>query len=242
MTNKLHNRTLFVAALSVYLGLLIVGAPPQVLAQTSKTINNSERVVVPQKDFQSLNHVNKNGDSSGRSLGEAFEQFFKGIENDAVIKSLLSNPDLELQSRASRAYYIEDFPLPIYLSVNSKNIEKLDEALIAGLVRNSFHFNLAESADKLVLISVNEVDFRITQNEIVLKTSTIWGTENQPKVGGFANNLRSLYQRKANSESEIERLIYSNTEVSVSKDQIFVVTRLPRAALDPHLKADEKAN
>ena len=242
MTNKLHNRTLFVAALSVYLGLLIAGAPPQVLAQTSKTISNSERVIVPQKDFQSLNYVNKNGDSSGRSLGEAFEQFFKGIENDAVIKSLLSNPDLELQSRASRAYYIEDFPLPIYLSVNSKNIEKLDEALIAGLVRNSFHFNLAESADKLVLISVNEVDFRITQNEIVLKTSTIWGIENQPKVAGFANNLRSLYQRKANSESEIERLIYSNTEVSVSKDQIFVVTRLPRAALDPHLKADEKAN
>ncbi|HEX8264359.1 MAG TPA: hypothetical protein VF596_02970 [Pyrinomonadaceae bacterium] len=242
MTNKLHNRTFFVAALSVYLGLLIVGAPPQVLAQTSKTINNSERVVVAQKDFQSLNHVNKNGDSSGRSLGEAFEQFFKGIENDAVIKSLLSNPDLELQSRASRAYYIEDFPLPIYLSVNSKNIEKFDEALIAGLVRNSFHFNLAESADKLVLISVNEVDFRITQDEIVLKTSTIWGIENQPKVGGFANNLRSLYQRKANSESEIERLVYSNTEISVSKDQIFVVTRLPRAALDSLLKADEKAN
>jgi|GEM_PF-4777226 len=242
MTNKLHNRTLFVAALSVYLGLLIVGAPPQVLAQTSKTINKSERVVVPQKDFQSLNYVNKNGDSSGRSLGEAFEQFFKGIENDAVLKSLLSNPDLEVRSRLSRGYFIEDSPPPISLLADSKNLYKLDEAQIVSHVRNSFHLNLAEYTDRLILISVNEVDFRITQDEIVLKTSTIWGIENQHKAAGFANNLRSLYERKANSDSEIERLIYSNTEVSVSKDQIFVVTRLPRAALDSHLKADEKAN
>ncbi|HEX8194781.1 MAG TPA: hypothetical protein VF571_01105 [Pyrinomonadaceae bacterium] len=242
MTNKLHNRTLFVAALSVYLGLLIAGAPPQILAQTSKTINNSERVVVAQKDFQSLNYVNKNGDSSGRSLGEAFEQFFKGIENDAVLKSLLSNPDLEVRSRLSRGYFIEDFPPPISLLADSKNLDKFDEAQIVSHARNSFHLNLAEFTDRLILISVNGVDFRITQDEIVLRTSTIWGIENQPKVGGFANNLRSLYERKANSESEIERLIYSNTEISVSKDQIFVVTRLPRAALDPHLKADEKAN
>lgn len=242
MTNKLHNRTLFVAALSVYLGLLIAGAPPQVLAQTSKTINNSERVVVPQKDFQSLNYVNKNGDSSGRSLGEAFEQFFKGIENDAVLKSLLSNPDLEVRSRLSRGYFVEDSPPPISLLADSKNLYKFDEAQIVSHVRNSFHLNLAEYTDRLILISVNEVDFRIIQDELVLKTSTIWGIENQSKVAGFADNLRSLYERKANSESEIGRLIYSNTEVSVSKDQIFVVTRLPRAALDSLVQADEKAN
>lgn len=242
MTNKLHNRTLFVAALSVYFGLLIVGAPPQVLAQTSKTINNSEKAVIVYKDFQSLNSVNKNGDSSGRSLAEAFEQFFKGVENDAAIKSLLSNPDLELRSRVSRGYYVEDSPPPISLLVDSKNLEKLDEAQIAALARNSFHFNLAEYTDQLILISVNEVDFHITKDQIVLKTSTIWGSENQGKITGFANSLRSLYQRKANSESAVERLIYSNTEVSVTNDQIFVVTRLPRAALDSLVRANEKAN
>ncbi|MDQ4122226.1 MAG: hypothetical protein M3209_12370 [Acidobacteriota bacterium] len=242
MTNKLHNRTLFVAALSVYFGLLIVGAPPQVLAQTSKTINNAERVFVPQKDFQSLNFINKKGDSSGRSLAEAFEQFFKGVENDAVLKSLLSKTDFELRSTASRGYYVEDSPPPISLLVDSRNLEKLDEAQITAVVRNSFHFNLAEYTDQLILISVNEVDFRITQDEIVLKTSTIWGKENRHNVAGFADSLRSLYEREANSASAIERLIYSNTEVSVSKDQIFVVTRLPRAALDSLVQADEKAN
>jgi hypothetical protein len=242
MNNKLHNRTLFVAALSVYFGLLIVGAPPQVLAQTSKTINNAERVFVPQKDFQSLNFINKNGDSSGRTLAEAFEQFFKGVENDAVVKSLLSNAEIELRSTASRGYYIEDSPPPIGLLIDSKNLEKLDEAQITAVVRNSFHFNLAEYTDRLILISVNEVDFSITPDEIVLKTSTIWGTENKDKVAGFADSLRRLYERKANSESATERLIYSNTTVSVRNDQIFIVTRLPRAALDSLVQADEKAN
>ena len=41
MTNKLHNRTLFVAALSVYFGLIIVGAPPQVLAQNQSLGNKT---------------------------------------------------------------------------------------------------------------------------------------------------------------------------------------------------------
>ena len=154
----------------------------------------------------------------------------------------MSNRDLEIQSRASRGYVIDGCLPPIGLLVNSKNLEKLDEAQIAALARNSFHLNLAEYTDRLILISANEVDFRITPDEIVLKTATIWGNENRGQVAGFADNLRSLYERKANSENAIERLIYSNTEVSVSNDQIFVVTRLPRAGLDSLVQADEKAN
>jgi hypothetical protein len=241
MTSKLHNRTLFVAALSVYFGLLIVGAPPQVLAQTSKTIRDSERIVV-QKDFQTLNYVNRKGGASGRTLAEAFEQFFEDVKNDATAKSLLSNADFELRSIAARDFFDENSPPPILLSVNSRNLQKLNEALITCIARNSFHFNLAEDAGELILISVNEVDFSITQNEIVLKTSTIWGAENQHKVAGFANSLQDLYHRRAVSDSAIKRLIYSNTEVFVNNNQVFVVTRLPRAGLDSLLKADEKAN
>jgi hypothetical protein len=52
MPRKTQNQTIFVAALSVYIGLLIVGAPPQNLAQTAKSVcNKSDAQDLTNQDF-----------------------------------------------------------------------------------------------------------------------------------------------------------------------------------------------
>lgn len=83
------------------------------------------------------------------------------------------------------------------------------------------------------------VDFEITQNDLAFKANLFADSDEIAKAQGhaFAESLVRLRDR----EIEIRKtLIYSETHIEVHKNQVTIVTRLPRAALDPLLAKDAK--
>jgi hypothetical protein len=225
MQNKFHNRTLFVAAISVYLGLLIVGAPPHLLAQ--QVSKEKQRKLVE----QSSHH------STDRRFPLPSDEVI--IELGKVIAENATDINSTHFSYKTDYFGARAINLQILISQGSPQIIEylrktsadlgLDQELIsplASLPYRSFFYN-----------------FQANQAEIVVET--VYGFDNLKEASNFAESHVSLINN-ALAMSKNKGLLESDSlgEVRIQhkNNQVFIVTRLPRAGLDALLKAGEKAN
>lgn len=237
MQTKIHNKTLFVAALSVYLGLLIVGAPPQILAQQSKT------VVQAKSENTSLCAT------AGAEVEALFDKafFVKAVGDFLADVETLS----KIGKFASQSFRLND---EIYIDENGrlraihgkgatpnrwletafrdfeeKLVAEIDKDLRLFSFRQNYSFNGARQ----------DVKVELTPNNLIVQTS--FDAISADQARSLANLYNSVFGLGACRENE-RKVFYENTKASFENNQVFIVTRLPRGSLDSLLKADEKAN
>jgi hypothetical protein len=253
MQNKFHNRTLFVAAISVYLGLLIVGAPPQVLAQTQSSQTNSQK--------------SRDGDKFGCPVSEMFGKPIEvgnPFEVDLAEKLIaflnatkvriefvtLENPTFSDETFHTKHLffkpYIDKDNSLIEHGMDDESVDWMSAAQAGQIVElDDFITNPLsdcphnEKLNKEVVRSSIEIllDNSGFKCEFLIKKATPQRAEQ------LASDLRQAFvSQKLRVTNPFAKSVYENTIVSFENNQVFIVTRLPRAGLDALLKAGEKAN
>lgn len=233
MQRKIHNQTLFVAALSVYLGLLIVGAPPQVLAQTLK----AQEVLDCGETSEDVRQL--------RSI-QLVEPLQKLAED---LQKLIQIHKLDFKYNDSHYYFSQDFIQTETGTVHSatRSSNRWIDLVFQNFVEEARDSGLAALPDFFTdtksKIREKHQSFNVVITKSGFEISVSFKKASSDQATAIADNLRQAFFVNGCEETRPQaKQVYENTKVTVENDQIFIVTRLPRAGLDALIKADEKAN
>ncbi len=235
-----NNSIIFLTTLSVYLGLVLVGATPQVLAQDSLSklsqIKRDGKFICPNNGLV--------GDEIGKEINPFDYDFAKRLIE------LIQTTDVRLEfvkanepDTLTTPFYFKQIEFAPY--INKKG--KLDEfdwkedscewtsAAHAGQIAELQSLFLNPLSDcskptklKLALNSSNiSIDDKWLNSEFVIRKSS-----NQRAIQ-LVESLRQFFdlQISSTTNSAIKE-IYKYTQISSENNQVFIVTRLPRGSLD----------
>lgn len=252
MQRKIHNKTLFVAALSVYLGLLIVGAPPQVLAQqvqkaikvtqiedgevyqsTSKEIADEldkSRYPTIIRDFLSdLKGLARMGRYDADESEFNFEFVF-AITEDGIQQVTYFDPKNRKYNSSGKWIF-----LACEESANGLESFEMYHNFDRFFYRYDTEFNRNARHGSAL--------FESNKDGLTIKTTL---EKQSPKksrdLATLYNSTFSFGAIEYKEDLPNTSLIYQNTKALSENNNLIIVTRLPRAGLDSLLKADEKAN
>ena len=190
---KNYNSIFFLTTLSVYLGLVLVGATPPVLAQAALT----QRFEV-QQEIETEDDLDKKPDDvtstkleteKGKSPNQFIEQYSKAIL--ALVKQDYFNPTSEFDE--------------LYNEFSTK--------LNEDIAYNGFTYTISKDG----FFSNYNLKPKFENKDISLFGSS------------FSASLNLLLKESPNKS---ENLILKNTEIVYENNQVFIVTRLPRASID----------
>ncbi len=236
---KSYNQIIFLTTLSVYLGLVLVGASPQVLAQAALTSKFEIKDQIEKQD-----DLDKKPDEGCQQLGvksnEKLQKFSfnRDLFSDyaGFVKTLI---DLEKEI-PQKSYWFEinadynlghfnDFTLsygkPILFKKETKKglLDKSETFFnLLPSIQTKKDLNFSLEFDKDENLSINKVKFSQT-NDLLAKNFYI----------AYDANLDFL---RCICKDNVQKLIYENTTVTAENNQVFIVTRLPRAAIDSLIK------
>lgn len=228
MINKIHNKTFFVAALSVYLGLLIVGAPPQVLAQSFLTKNDN----VISKNHRAIAEAELH---FLQTDFKAVEEYAEIAENLIKISKLITPYNFAFETRTNPEF--EGISVAKILRKPTLFPEKTRSKLDNEVKKLNVVFPKAYRFDDVRFLTT----FQLDSSGLSLPSKFLQNSHSEAFETSSAYQA-SLESLKRNTLNEAKLLIYENTRSFAENDQVFIVTRLPRAALRSLFTADEKAN
>lgn len=260
--SKSQNSIIALATLGVYLGLLLAGATPGVLAQQAaltKQFNLNDEI--ERKD-----DLDKKPDDECEARDALFEQAnklraeigksgpFKGIFTDEIAEFV---DDLLDDLRYDRHNLKNKFQADFFV----KHLGTLD-LQISSKIRNNFRYFGADKnkagffAEKLFSI-VEEISriscegntsncsdvyiiFRFDETGFYTETNFSFPHKSASRAALFAQvyNLENQYEGCSNPDND--ELVYDNTRAYSENDQVFIVTRLPRGSLDTLLATNAK--
>lgn len=223
MSNRKNYNSIFF--LTVYLGLVLVGATPQVLAQAAMTrqFDIKTEIVVeddldkkPDEDLFLFSVVN---------LVQELNKLSEKGEFDWNVKDDLQLIDIAI---------CESDNLPQFEGGGSitdesdRVIENSAVEIARKLFKRKSGFNLGNIYSHKL-----RFDFVLNNRDLTLKTK-ISGDEDTPiKIKSFVNDLTEYLNRiKTSNKATSEKVVAENTTVSTENDQVFIVTRLPRGSID----------
>lgn len=246
---KNQNSILFLTTLGVYLGLLIVGSPSRVLGQ-----NESKHPVIFQREakFACPNDGLINGERA-----EDINPFDYDLAKR--IKELFDNTQVrfefvkltEPETLPSYPFFFEQVDFGPYINRKGKIINhgwKTDSsewasAAHAGQIADLSSLFLTPLAD---CVKPSEKKFplvssRLEISEVDLKLDLRVAKATKARAHFLAEALRQSFEKKRSDvENQAINSIYESTQVRSENNQVFIITRLPRAALDPLLAKDAK--
>ena len=243
-----NNSVLFLATLGVYLGLVLAGSTPQVLAQaaTAKQLN-----------------VRNNLDPWDEFDGNPDIEELKSIITDALEKSIttfINNVRASDKNSASRATLGKPHSLRTVRNFCAENwIEISDPLKLLARgddVINDLHSDLDvgsrwEFASVPKFIQTQEgppkqkfcktfwVSTSVNSDELAVKLLFSRADAlNAFRLAAYLNDF--LYDRAHLSHDPITEQVYQRTRVTSDYASVLVITRLPRAGLDSLLASDAK--
>lgn len=210
MQRQIQHQTIFVAALSVYLGLLIVGAPPQVLAQVAAATAQQSQ-------------ANKS-DEAEKELA-AFTSKLKELAQSGKLNSF----DLTIRTQFENQKVSKS---QVIVTQGDKELTSLLQKFAPSIIERY-----------LGQVSPKQVEWILRGDNSDFKSNITLNFESPRRAQMAASGYNSLlavvrFQRKGKTEA----VLLDQVNITPENDQVFIVTRLPRAALDSLLKANEKAN
>lgn len=246
MQRKIHNQTLFVAALTVYLGLALVGAPPQILAQQSKSV--AVQTDLPEKQNLADDKVSSEAEAllAKEFFVKSVAEFLKDLETLSKIQKFSPNAPFDKPFRFNDEIFVDksDSLRTIRGKGSSDSnkwlataFRKFEEHLIAEFDRNA---RLFVYRDNLQFEGARQT-VKAELDSTALTIQTAFDAVSAEQAANLAETYNQVFARGAASENA-RKAFYENTGASFENNQIFIVTRLPRANLDSLLKANEKAN
>lgn len=239
--NKSYNSILFLTTLSVYLGLVLVGASPSVLAQQAALTSKFE----VQTEFEIEEDLDKNPGED-----DDLEQYFSARYSDALttfiedLRKLNRNGKYKLSGNEEViiggghtfcAENVVDVTSSYVASWVSAELEKLRTNLD---IAEGKHFS---EVPGFVELSIDEkgntvckefnLDFSLDKTQLALNTSFTQGSSQ--KAVGTSEFLNALFSKEAlESKNSATKKLYENTKAKVENQYVTVVTRLARGSLN----------
>ena len=229
MTNRKNNSILFLTTLGVYLGLMLVGgAAPQVFAHGALT-----------RDFDLQDEIEISDDLDNKPDGEnALEAYVSAVESIFVTATEIADtvPFLVEQGRYDfDTYYginaAGRFHGVSYLGKKTTHSGKYTSS-IRSLLDTFPHVSDPIGTPLRLIFAVEPQTFEFKTS---FAQSSIQDASQLAET--FAALLPTLKERQA---SAARRLIYESTQITSKDKQLYIVTRLARADLDPLLTSRSK--
>lgn len=223
MSNRKNYNSIFF--LTVYLGLVLVGATPQVLAQAAMTRQFDIKTEIVVED-----DLDKKPDedlflSSVVNLVKELDKLSEKGDFDWNVKDELQIEGL---------FIAEGDKYPSYLGFGSitEEADKVIRDSALNIARKLFNKKFSLNLGKIDSQQL-DFDFSLNNRDLTIKTK-ISGDEDTPlKVKSFVNDLTEYLNRlKVSNKATSEKVVAENTKVSTENDQVFIVTRLPRGSID----------
>jgi hypothetical protein len=230
--NKGYNSIFFITTLSVYLGLVLVGASPSILAQQAALTQRFE--VQNEVDFEE--DLDKKPDENDL-FSSSIVKFVQGLDkfSKAGIFDWQAKKEIKIESFA----FCQSDNLPSYLGTGSINrqVDKLIKEIAVEIARNLL---TKKSELKLGDFYDRNLDYQFTFDNDSLSIQTKIGFETERDAQIFSDEINNYISRIISfSKPATEQIIAHNTELKYENNQVFIVTRLPRGSLDA-LVASEK--
>jgi hypothetical protein len=213
---KNYNSIVFLTTLSVYLGLVLVGgATPSVLAQAATT-----------RDFNIKNEIVVEDDLDKKPDGE--ESFLAYA--DALSDLYLQTKDFS----EKKAAWLKDGKFEFNCSLVSVRPGGYNSSCVGELFAARFGFPL----DKIAYAFPHGTEKSQVQVHLILDGETFLLKSNFYQTSKdfaekFINSSGSILSKlKLDQAYNTKNLILQNTEIAFENNQVFIVTRLPRASID----------
>ncbi len=229
-----NNSIIFLTTLSVYLGLVLVGAP-----QASAQLNQ-------EGCFQLKDKVSQPTEND-RKLYLASEFVGKPIQ---ILIARLDHLSKQNKFNFKNSFNYQYLQIDTYGERSQISILNSDGGVwlqeeLKQLVRNFTDWKNGSQLQRFNEKSrknsfYSEVTFQLNNEELSVKVKT-----EQPKpeyAQKIATDNNSYFQTAIIQEqNKICEVIYQNSESFAENNQVFIVTRLPRGSLEELLKQDAKA-
>lgn len=238
---KNQNSILVLATLGVYLGLVLVGATPQVLAQAamSKQFNVKDEIEV--KD-----DLDKKPDRDESSLNQSVHIYLEELDSylaevrkvDEQLHSIYqSDPELVL---SAPCHAVGDANQLFDPEVTGRTT--LPILLDPSYVDENWEWDVG---CKPLNSKSDDIHFATTRVSRTQKGVFTYQIEIKLISSGEASalfaNLNSVFTRlDAAAFSNRVKVLWEHTKLTTTEDQVLITTRLPRAGLDSLLAVDAK--
>lgn len=227
-SSKNYNSIVFLTTLSVYLGLVLVGATPSVAAHQAALTPRFEI----QNEIEIEDDLDKNPDEDLLALE---------ISNLVSELNKFSEKGL-FDWNSTNKFHIESLRIcqsdnsPSFMgsgSVNQKIAETLEKTAVK-IARRLFS-EIARSGSGDLHSQTAGFELVLNNKTFVLTTEINPNNHVSDKQNGqaFVNELTGYLTRISSSVNPTKvRVVAENTKITFENDQIFIVTNLPRAAID----------
>ncbi|PYT00365.1 MAG: hypothetical protein DMF63_07275 [Acidobacteria bacterium] len=211
MTNRKNNSILFLTTLGVYLGLMLVGgAAPQVFAHGALT-----------RHFELQDEIEISDDLDKKPDTDTF---------DCTYDPVLTVPENIAHAYAEAILGVIRDPFFADLSAQGHLYDERAEYLLQDGNESSFGAVCRDFRSRLTVIALDNDEFSVIQQI---------GSKTPIDPLALMTFLQAGFESKRLWSSD-DGIVIRHTHQSVINDQLYVVTRLPRAGLDPLLASRAK--
>jgi hypothetical protein len=238
---KNYNSIVFLTTLSVYLGLVLVGGASPVLAQTTN------RVIAKAESFEKKSLLCENFSTEAQYLFDKgffivpVEDFLKDLENLSKLGKF--SPDAPFAEFFIYEFNVEDVdgrPVALYGKGANKPYRNrwFDAAFfdavdkIAARLPNG-EFRINKFANPYKNSFGQTIKFELNQNEFVAQTS--FDVISADKGNQLVELYNASFALGECRSADAQKVAYQSTRATFQNNQVFIVTRLPRASIDEFL-------
>lgn len=236
---KNYNSILF---LTVYLGLVLVGGGSQVFAHAATNSLFDLRNEIEFKD-----DLDNKPDEEKIDFNQTLDDYFDEVEN--FIKDLQKLHKIDKFDLDYDTFEISELGFvpcnvngdPVRIAERTSKIDSL--WLKAAITDASYRFEnwnflsdcLKDSQFDTGLSTSSKYGFSYDKSN--LKVELVSFKTSPTRAIELATELNNFFKKyKVEEDERIIKIIYDNTKVLSSNNQIFIVTRLPRGSIDSLLK------
>lgn len=247
-TRKNQNSILVLATLGVYLGLVLVGATPQVLAQAAMTRQFNVKDEIEVKD-----DLDKKPDPTVEEFDDAIETYFKDLKHFVGnLRKLHSIDEFNTSFHTFNTHHVAFSPCPatgIAMSRDEKSY--IDRWLVPVIEEANFAADNSNFLSDCLPVDDGKEGSRarsagisLSLDKTELKYQLSFNLRSVERAKFIHEDLVKAFQRfyieTEGDEASLIAVLYENTKLTQANNQVIVITRLPRAGLDSLLAANAK--
>jgi len=244
--SKSQNSILVLATLGVYLGLVLAGATPQVLANAAMTRQFDVKDEIEVKD-----DLDKKPDDDRSPVAASVEVYLNDVEYFLASLGRLKNKgkfdpqkDTFDVSQSTLLPCIDSNLAGRYTPIRFDNTSEPSRSVLERFSRGMVYgYSLGDCVSNNEFNGVTAADsrFTFTLDNKALSINIEVKKQSPQRALELLRELEStlrLYSTQENTK--LCQGIIANTAFRADNDQVFVVTRLPRAGLDTLFATDAK--
>ena len=247
MTNrKPQNSILVLATLGVYLGLVLAGATPQVLANAAMTRQFNVKDEIEVKD-----DLDKKPDDERSPVTASVQVYLNDVEYFLASLGRLKDkgkfdPKRDTFSVAQTTLLpcVDSNLAGRYTPIRFDSTSEASRPTLEHFSRDMVYgYSLGDCITNNEFNGVTAADSRFTftlDNKAFSVNITVKKQSSQRALDLLRELESTLRLYSTQENTKLRQSIIANTAFSADNDQIFVVTRLPRAGLDTLLASDAK--